>query len=138
MKIKMKHNIVIATIGFILVVLCLVALYLFEYARIDYSTIDYIKSMQKSANNFLDLSGDIGVTSYEDLGFEQKSDYDLLIHYGKQVIKVNKWCLESTAWRNRVGAIGLKVYSRVDPETDKREYRITYWDEEIEQWSRVD
>ena len=135
---KMKYSILIAVFGFIIIVSGLVGLYYFEYSRIDYSAIDYIKSMQKSANNFLDLAGDIGVSSYEDLGFEQKSDYDILIHYGKQVIKVNRKCLESEEWRNRVEAIGLKIYSRVNDETEEREYKITYWGEEIDQWSRVD
>lgn len=135
---KIGRNIIIAALGLFLVVVAIVAIYLYDYMRIDYSTIDYITGLQKGPGNFLDLSGDIDVHSYEDLGFEVKGEYDILIHYGKQVIRVNRQCLESDEWRDKVGKIGIKVYSRVDKETDERLYRITYWGEDIEQWSRVD
>lgn len=135
---KIKQNIVLAFIGLLLVVGVLVAIYMWDYTRIDYSTIDYIRGLQKAPNNFLDLSGDIDVHSYEDLGYEVKGEYDILIHYGKQIVKVNKQCLESDEWRSRVGEIGIKVYSRLDEETGERLYRITYWNNDIEEWSRVD
>ena len=135
---KIGRNIVFAAIAMLMVIVVLISIYLYDYTRIDYTTIDYIKSLQKGPSNFLDLSGDIGVKSIDDLGFEVKGEYDLLIHYGRQVIKVNKQCLDSEEWVNKASGIGLKVYTKVSEETGKRLYRVTYWDDKVEQWSRVD
>lgn len=135
---KIGRNIVFAAVAMMFVILGLIMIYLYDYTRIDYTAVDYITELQKGPSNFLDLSGDIGVESIDDLGFEVKGEYDILIHYGKQVIRVNKQCLDSEEWNSRVGKIGIKVYTKVSEETGKRMYRVTYWGDKIEQWSRVD
>lgn len=134
---KLKRNIIIMFVGLVFICIVIIGIYFYEYARIDYSAIDYIKTMQRSANRFSDLAGDIGVESADDLGFEVRGKYDLLIHYGRQVIVVNKRCLMSDEWRQRVGAIGIKVYMREDEETGNVQYKVTYWDTEIDQWTLV-
>lgn len=135
---KISRNIILCFTGFLFVVFLLIALYMWDYTRIDYSTIDYITGLQKGPGNFLDLSGDIDVHSVDDLGFEVKGEYDIILHYGRQVIKINHQCLMNEEWRQRVGKIGIKVYSKLDDKTGERKYRVTYWDESIEEWSRVD
>lgn len=133
----LKRNIVVAFIGLLFMVVVIIGIYYWMYVRIDYSAIDYIKTMQRGANRFSDLAGDIGVESVNDLGFEVKGDYDLLIHYGRQVIKVNKQCLESKEWRQRVGAIGIRIYSKELEDTGEIVYKVTYWDEPIEEWTLI-
>ena len=133
-----KRNIIFSFIFMLFALMSVVGIYWYSYVRIDYSSIDYIKSLQKGPKVFTDLSGDIGVDSVDDLGFEVKGEYDILIHYGKQIIKVNKQCLMSDEWKNKAEAIGIKVLSRVDKDTNKRLYRITFWGDEVDEWSRVD
>lgn len=135
---KISRNIVFAAIAFMFVVFALILVYLYDYTRIDYSSIDYIEGLQKGPSNFLDLSGDIGVESAEDLGYEVKGEFDILIHYGKQVIRVNKQCLDSEEWNRRAAKIGIKVYTKISEETGERLYQVTYWGEKITRWSRVD
>lgn len=131
-----KSQIAIAVLGTLLVVAAAVLLYAHLYARIDYSAIDYISTLQKGANSFSDLAGDIAVESVEDLGFEVTGDYQLVIHYGKQIIKVNKNCLTSDEWKLRAGRIGIEVLTHVN-EDGTVLYRVTYWGEPITQWSLV-
>lgn len=133
----MKRNIVVVFIGFLFVCACLIGIYWWMAVRIDYAAIDYIKTMQRGPNNFSDLAGDIGVTSIDDLGFEVKGDFDVLIHYGKQVIRVNKNCLNSDEWKRKVAAIGIEVKFKLDEDGHVEKYRITYWGEPITEWSLV-
>lgn len=134
-----KRNILVAFLGLMLVCLALAALYFYEFYRIDYSAIDYIESLQKGPGNFLDLAGDIGVTSADDLGYEIKGRYNIVIHYGKQIIKMNTRCFKSDEYKDRIKRIGLEVKTHdTKDENGTILYRITYWGEEIELWSRVD
>ena len=133
---QLKRNIAIAFIGLMLGVVAIVVIYFYTYLRIDYSAIDYIYSFQKGAFKFNDLANDIGVTSIDDLGFEVKGDYDIIIHYGKQVIKVNKNCLDSKEFHQRISRIGLDIKSHTN-EDGTILYRIECWGEPIEQWDYV-
>lgn len=133
----MKRNIAVMAFGMLLAVAALVGIYWYMYWRIDYSTINYIKAAQKGAYNFSDLAGDIDVHELNDLGFEVRGEYDILIHYGRQVIKVNKQCLMSDEWKQRVGAIGIKVQFKKDKDGRPVKYRVTYWDTPIQEWTVV-
>ncbi|MCM1215072.1 MAG: hypothetical protein NC548_11195 [Lachnospiraceae bacterium] len=132
----MKRNIIVVFIGICIVCAALIGIYWWMYVRIDYAAIDYIKSMQRGANNFSDLAGDIGVTDINDLGFEVKGKFDILIHYGKQVIRCNKNCLNSKEWKQKAKAIGIEVKFRINKD-ESIDYRVTYWGEPIQEWSLV-
>ena len=132
----LKRNIIITFIGLCFICVCLIGIYWWMYIRIDYAAIDYIKTMQKGPNNFSDLAGDIGVEDINDLGFEVKGKLNILIHYGKQVIRVNKNCLASEEWKRKAKAIGIVVKFKVD-EDGNYQYRVTYWDDPITEWSLV-
>lgn len=132
----MKRNIILTFLGMCIVCVVLVVIYWWMFVRIDYAAIDYIKTMQKGPGKFSDLAGDIGVESVEDLGFEVKGKLNILIHYGKQVIRVNKNCLDSKEWRAKAKAIGIEVKFRIDDDGNYR-YRVTYWGDPIQEWSLV-
>lgn len=132
----MKRNIIVTFVALCLVCAVLIGIYWWMYVRIDMSAIDYIKTMQKGPNNFSDLAGDIGVQSIEDLGFEVKGKLNILIHYGKQVIRVNKNCLNSSEWKTKAKQIGIEVKFKIDDEGEYH-YRVTYWGDPITEWSLV-
>lgn len=134
---KIKYNILIAALGLTLVVVALVAIYVLEGSRIDTSAVDYIYSMQKGPSKFLDLASDINVSSAEDVGFKVNADYDITIYYGDQVIPMNRNCFNSEEYRNLISKIGLKVYTRVGDD-EVIQYRVTYWGDEIDQYSIVE
>lgn len=132
----MKRNIIVCFIGLCFVCAVIIGIYWWMYVRIDYSAINYIKTAQRGANNFSDLAGDIGVESVDDLGFEVKGDFDLLIHYGRQVIRCNRNCLNSDEWKRKAKEIGIVVKFRVNDD-DSIDYLVTYWGEPITEWSLV-
>ena len=131
-----KRNIVVAFVGLVLVCTVLVLLYVYLFYRIDYSSIDYLESFQRGHFVFNDLANDIGVKSIDDLGHEVKSDYNIVIHYGKQVIQVNRRCLESPEFHKRIARIGLVIKSHKN-EDGSMLYRIECWGEPLEQWDYV-
>lgn len=133
----LKRNIIITFIGLLFVSLCLILIYWWMFVRIDYAAIDYIKTMQRGPNNFSDLAGDIGVESIDDIGFEVKGKFDILIHYGKQVIRCNKSCLESQEWKTKAKAIGIEVKFKLDEDGNVVAYRVTYWGDPVQEWSLV-
>lgn len=132
-----KRNIAVAATSVFLVVLVLVAMYLYTSYRIDTTSMEYIRQFQKGAFNFIDLANDIDVHSIDDIGYEVKGDYNLLIHYGKQVIKVNKRCLMSDDFKAKAAAIGLKILTHEDEDGNVL-YKITCWDLPCTEWSRID
>ena len=131
-----KCNIAIAFVGLLLGCALLVGIYFYMFVRIDYSSIDYIYSFQKGAYVFSDLAGDIGVDSIDDLGFEVKGEYNLVIHYGRQIIKVNKNCFESEEFHRRIKLIGLEIKTHTN-EDGTILYRVESWGEPIVQWDYV-
>ena len=133
----LKRNIAVASNGFLLVVLALIGIYVYMNFRIDTSSMEYIRQFQKGAFNFIDLANDIGVSSIDDIGYEVKGKYNILIHYGKQVIKVNERCLRSEDFKAKASAIGLKILTH-ENEDGTVMYKITCWDQPCTEWSRVD
>ena len=133
-----KTRILVPTIGILLLVTILLGMLFYMHLKVDYSSIDHIKELQKSPNEFNDLSGDIDVHSYEDLGFIVNSRYNISIYYGRQIIEMNPSCFKSEEYRERLCEIGIKVYTRVSEETGNVEYKVTYWGDEIDQFTRVD
>lgn len=132
----MKSRILIALLGLIIVIAALVGLYIYSSQRIDYSSIDYIKKMQKGHNEFLDLANDIGVSSADDLGYRVNGEYDITIFYGQQTIEVNRSAFESAEFRERLAAIGVEIKSKkLDDGSVK--YRVTYWDDVIDEFDLV-
>lgn len=124
------------SVTFLIIVLgscCL--LYYYTSVRVDTSTIDYIKSMQKHPNEFLDLASDINVESADDVGYVVKGDYYLVIHYGSQVFEMNRNCFKSDDYINRLKSIGIKVYHK--EKDGKILYKVTYWDDPVTEWSLV-
>lgn len=134
---SMKSRILIAVLGLVLAVGALVGLFVYSSMRIDYSTVDYIESMQKGKNDFLDLANDIGVSSADDLGFRVNGDYNLTIFYGQQTIEVSRPAFESAEYRERIAKIGLEIKSKTNKEDGTIKYRVTYWGEPIDQYDLV-
>ena len=134
---RMGAQVIVALIGIALVVVALVALYWFDYTRIDYSAINHIKELQIAPNNFSDLSGDIGVSSVDDIGYKIEGDYNLSIYYGKQVIKVPPTAFKSEDFRKRLKEIGIEMFHHVN-EDGSILYRVTYWGEATEEYSLVE
>lgn len=135
---NVKWKIFFASVGFIFVMVALVGFYYFTETRMDMSTVEYIQSMQSSPNQFLDLANDINVSSAEDLGYIVEGNYSINIMYGDQIIRMTKKCFESKEYRQEIAKIGLKVYVHVD-ENDPENilYRVTYWDDPVEELSRI-
>lgn len=135
---NVKWKIFFASVGFIFVMVALVGFYYFTETRMDMSTVEYIQSMQSSPNEFLDLANDINVSSAADLGYIVEGNYSINIMYGDQIIRMTKKCFESKEYRQEIAKIGLKVYVHVD-ENDPENilYRVTYWDDPVEELSRI-
>lgn len=132
----MRAQVIVALVGIVLVVAALILLYLYDYNRLDYSTINHIKELQVAPNSFTDLSGDIGVQSVNDVGFEVEGEYNMSIYYGKQVIKVPPTAFKSDEFRSRLEEIGIKIYHHVNDDGSII-YRVTYWGEDTEEYSLV-
>lgn len=133
---RMRAQVILALVSIIGVAGLLIAIYMFTYSRIDYTAIDHIESLQKGPNSFADLSGDIGVTSVDDLGFTVEEDYHLIIYYGKQVIKVPPAAFESTEFRDALKRIGIEIFHHVNDDGSIL-YKVTYWGEPIDKFSLV-
>ena len=132
-----KRNIGVAFTGLALVVTVLVIIYAYLFNRVDYSTLDYIARYQKGAFRFMDLAGDICVTSVDDIGYVVKGKYDIVIHYGKQVIAMHESCFNDETFRKKCKAIGLVVLTHEDEDTGEVMYKVTCWDQPVTEWSRT-
>lgn len=134
----MRARIAISVTALFLAIGALVgAYYYMTFVRIDTAAIEHIKDAQRKPNDFNDPSGDINVSSVDDIGYVVKGDYLLDIHYGRQVISMNKKCFENKEFRNKLGEIGIKVFTHVDDKTQNILYKVTYWDEDVDQYSKV-
>lgn len=134
----MKARIVVAATALFIAIGALMGVYVYmTYFRVDMSTIKHIQELQKGPNEFNDMSGDINVESVDDLGFIIHGDYDIDIHYGSQIISMNKNCFKSQEFRDRLSKIGVKVYTHADDNGKNVQYKITYWGEDIVELSRV-
>jgi len=133
---SMSQRIGVAVVGLIACVGALILLYGYTSQRVDTSVIDYISQLQTSPNKFIDVSGDIGVSSANDIGYLVNSDYNIVIYYGKQVIEMNRNCFNNEVYRNKLAEIGVRVYTKTT-EDGIVDYKVTYWDVEVERFSRV-
>ena len=120
----------------VLVVGALIGLYVYEYNRIDYSAIDYIKSNRKGAYTFIDTAKDINVVDINSFGYIVKGDKRLDIHYGELVIEVTPKGFDDPEYNRRLKEIGIVIKYRID-EDGLYQYRVEYCDEPIEEWSLV-
>ena len=134
---KIRTQILLAFLGLLLVIAALIGVYVYQSTYVNTSTIEYIYSMQKSPNKFLDLANDINVSSVDDIGFIVNGEYNINIHYGSQIIEMNKNCFNSDAYRNELSKIGIKVFTHVNEDSSVL-YRVTYWDEDVDQYSFMD
>lgn len=135
---RIKNQVLLAALALFICVCALVGIYVYTEFRVDTSTIDYIYSMQKSPNEFLDLSNDINVSSVDDVKYIIEGEYKLRIYYGDQVIEMNRNCFKSDEFRNKLSQIGVKVYTHEDTETNEILYRVTYWEQDCTEYSRIE
>jgi hypothetical protein len=133
---KIKQQILIAAFALFLGVAALVSIYAYMSLRIDTSTIEHIKTLQRSPGKFIDPGNEINVDSIDDIGFIVLDDYSINIYYGDQVIEMNRNCFKSEAYRNLLSEIGIDVYTHENDDGTIL-YKVTYWGEEITQFSRV-
>lgn len=134
---RIRKEILILVIGLFLILGVLAYLYYQSMFGIDYSAIDHIKESQKGPNNFSDLANDIAVTGVDDIGFIVKGEYDLEIHYGRQIIAMHRKCFSDAKYKKALSEIGIEVKFHVN-EDKTIQYLVTYWGDEVEEYSRVD
>ncbi len=136
---KQMRSQIIAVVFILFIVIGLLAgLYFYMNNRIDYSSIDYIKGCQRGPNNFSDLAGSINVHSADDVGYKINGKYNIDIMYGDMVINIPKPAFFDEEFIQRVGEVGIEYKYKEDPETGLVQYRVTYWGEPIDEYSKVD
>lgn len=101
----------------------------------DMSAIETIKANQISPGKFYRGETTVCVDSVEDLGFVRKSS-GINLYYGKMLVVIPYRALDNEEYLTALSEIGIKIYTRVD-ENNETQYRLTYWDEDIVEWSRV-
>lgn len=134
---RMRSQIGAALFLLIVAIVAIGGLYFFMNNRIDYSSIDYIKSCQRGPNNFSDLANSINVHSADDVGYQVKGKYHLNILYGDMVIDVPKPAFFDDEFQQRIGEIGIKIKYKENEETGEVKYRVTYWDAILDEYSKV-
>ena len=133
---KIKNQIIVAAFGLVVAVAAIIGIFLYMNNHIDYSAIDYITDNQRGPNSFSDIAGQINVHSANDLGYQVKGDYHILIFYGSMNIDVPKTAFFDSEFNQRLAKIGIVIKYRVK-EDGTIQYRVTYWDEVIDQYSTV-
>lgn len=134
---NIRSKVAAATIALVIVLGAAVGIYVYmDYGRVDYSTIDYIKKMQKGRNQFNDLGHDINVESVDDIGYIVNGYYMIDIHYGDQIITMNKKCFEDKTFREKLEGIGIKVLTHEDDDQNVQ-YRVTYWGDIVQEFSLI-
>ena len=133
-----RKQLIIASVAFLVMVAILVGIYVYvSYFNVNTSSIDYIYSMQTGQNKFRDLAGDINVKSADDIHYKVNGDWNIIIQYGDQYIAMNHAAFRSEDYRAKLAKIGIHVYTHVDAK-DIIEYKVTYWDDPIEEYSIID
>lgn len=134
MHLRAKIPLCVAALVLVLGACC--GLYYYTSVRVDTSSIEYIKSMQKGPNEFLDLANDINVESADDIGYIVTGEYSLNIHYGDQVIEMNRNCFSSSEYHDALASIGIRVLSK-KLDDGSIIYKVTYWDEPVVELTHV-
>lgn len=129
----------IAATTAVVLLLAAAAVFFYVYSSdlyLNYNVINLIEQRQDKPGKFIDMDGQVQVESVDDLGYILK-DNKIELHYGVQVIDIPYNSLDNQKWTDALSTIGIKVFRRTDEETGKTEYRLKYWDEVIQEWSRV-
>lgn len=128
----------IALIGIVILIGAVIGVGLLYYSenKTNYDVIKLIHDRQKRPNEFIDMDGQVCVEDVYDLGYILK-DSKIELHYGVQVIDIPYRTLDDEEWMEALSTIGIKVYRRVDEETGETLYRLTYWGDVIQEWSKV-
>lgn len=134
MHLRAKIPLCVAALVIVLGACC--CLYYYTSVRVDTSSIEYIKSMQKGPNEFLDLANDINVESADDIGYIVNGEYSINIYYGDQVIEMNRNCFSSSEYRDALASIGIRVLSK-KLDDGSILYKVTYWDEPVVELTHV-
>lgn len=134
MHLRAKIPLCVALLVIVLGACC--GLYYYTSVRVDVSTIEYIESMQKGPNEFLDLARDINVESVDDIGYIVTGEYSLNIYYGDQVIEMNRNCFKSSEYRDALATIGIRVLSK-KLDDGSIIYKVTYWDDPVVELTHV-
>ena len=134
MHLRAKIPLCVALLVIVLGACC--GLYYYTSVRVDTSTIEYIESMQKGPNKFLDLARDINVESVDDIGYIVTGEYSLNIYYGDQVIYMNRNCFKSSEYRDALATIGIRVLSK-KLDDGSIIYKVTYWDDPVVELTHV-
>lgn len=128
--------VVISVLCMLIATALLIGLYYYESHRIDYSTIKYIKSQMKGKYTYSDLANDIGVNSEDDLGYEVKDRYHLVLYYGEQVINITPTCFKTPEFFEKLKEIGVTVEWRVRDDGEVG-YKLEYFGDPIQKWVDV-
>ena len=135
---NIKYKILLGAIALVITCAGCYAFYYYTDNRVETATIEYIKSMQKSPNEFLDIANDINVSSADDVGFIVRGRYSIDICYGDQIIRMTKKCFESDEYKQMLSEIGIEVKFKVDPnDAGNIKYRVTYWGDVVKELSLV-
>lgn len=133
---RIRYAIVLAFIVLLLLIVVLVCIYGYSKYHVDYSAIEHIKMSQKGPNNFSDLAHDIDVSGPDDIGFIVKGEYDIEIHYGKQIISMHRKCFSDAKYKQALAEIGIEVKYHVNDDGTIL-YKVTYWGTEVDEYSMV-
>lgn len=135
---NIKWRVLVASIFMFIAVAVLGGLYAYmTYFRVNYGPLNHILDLQSSPGEFMDIGNDINVSSPDDVKYIVNGNYLIDIHFGDQIISMNKECFKDDEYRSKLDQIGIKVLTHEDEETGKVKYKITYLGERIEQLSRV-
>lgn len=116
-------------------VACL-ALFFYSESRLNYDVVKLIHDRQKRPGEFIDMDGQVQVDDVDDLGYILK-DGKIELHYGVQTIDIPFKSLDNEEWITSLNEIGIKVYRRYNAQIQETEYRVTYWDDDVTEWSSV-
>lgn len=103
--------------------------------KLDYSAIETIKSNMRGPGRFYTGETTVCVDSVDDIGYVLKPSA-INLYYGKILVNIPYSALKDEEYLTALSEIGIKIYTRVDEE-ENTQYRITYWDETVQEWSRV-
>lgn len=102
-------------------------------SRADTKPIEQIRANMLAPNKFYTGETTVGVKSVDDLGYILKSRV-IELHYGKIVVNIPYKALSNKEYMDELSDIGINVYRR-KIDDNSYEYRLTYWDEVIEEWA---
>lgn len=133
-----KVKMVLAITIVILAACALVGIFYYMYTKVDYTSVDYILQYQDGPMNFNDVSNTICAYSPDDCGYKVLDDMRLDIQYGKMMIHVVPKAFEDAQFMAKLKRIGIEIKFKHNEETGEYQYKVTYWGEPIDEYSRMD